>query len=125
MIKIYWWYYKKNNCYESELIECNSNELTKIQDKDINGYLNSYIKYLDLINGYQIDSEKLSDFYFCEKDINSKLSSFDNCSSINPKIKILSELSLDDSSGGDIYSMTYDSLKHHEPIIIKFVQNLY
>ena len=43
---------KKNNCYESELIECNSNELTKIQDKDINGYLNSYIKYLDLINGY-------------------------------------------------------------------------
>ena len=50
---------KKNNCLEyidndneSELIEWNSNELTKIQDKDINGYLNSYIKYLDLINGY-------------------------------------------------------------------------
>ena len=53
-------YDKKNNCLEyidndneSELIECNSNELTKIQDKDINGNLNSYIKFLDLINGYQ------------------------------------------------------------------------
>ena len=53
----------------------------------------------------------------------SKLSSFDNCSSINPKIKTLSESSLDDSSGEDIYSKAYDSLKHHEPIIIKFVQN--
>ena len=121
---------KNNNCLEyidndneSELIEWNSNELTKIQDKDINGNLNSYIKYLDLINGYQIDSEKLSDFYFCKKDMGSKLSSFDNCSSINPKIKTLSESSLDDSSGEDIYSKAYDSLKHHEPIIIKLVQN--
>ena len=121
---------KKNNCLEyidndneSELIEWNSNELTKIQDKDINGNLNSYINYYDLRNGYQNDSEKLSDFYFCKKDINSKLSSFDNCSSINPKIKTLSESSLDDSSGEDIYSKAYDSLKHHEPIIIKFVQN--
>ena len=56
----------KNNCLEyidddneNELIECNSNELTKIQDKDINGYLNSYIKYLDLINGYWNDSKKI------------------------------------------------------------------
>ena len=67
--------------------------------------------------------KNLSDFYFCKKDKNSKLSSFYNCSSINPKIKILSESSLDDSSGEDIYSMAYDSLKYHESIIIKFVQN--
>ena len=67
--------------------------------------------------------KNLSDFYFCKKDINSKLSLFDNCSSINPKIKILSESSLDDSSDEDIYSNAYDSLKHHESIIIKFVQN--
>ena len=32
-------------------------------------------------------TQKKSDFYFCKKDINSKLSLFDNCSSINPKIK--------------------------------------
>ena len=53
-----------DNDNESELIEWNSNELTKIQDKDINGNLNSYIKYLDLINGYQIDSEKFIWFLF-------------------------------------------------------------
>ena len=53
-----------DNDNESELIECNSNELTKIQEKDINDNLNSYIKYLDLINGYQNDLEKFIWFLF-------------------------------------------------------------